>query len=586
MIDMCEVIYRGRRVEFGQCDVYDAALQIDLERSRFHEMDFLRYIEAVGVSGAYVDAGAGVGMHTLFFALYCNADRVYSFELRSDTVEILENNVNRNAVADRVKVFSHGLSDRCENVPIGDSDGRVTGLCQPLDETVDYPISLMRIDVGGMEHKVLLGAKRILTEYRPLVFAAASTSAARASIEAFLAEFGYRPTGRLFNTTPTYEFAYSGQVTRDSEVTTRGESRVREVGPMVSRSLLHRRYWHIPDVPAIGLTWTDDQLVGEAKVRGRGKVNISNDDKGFDQPPVDEAFIVDPRAPYFLQINGEKDDAVNIAAFVVQYNMDGRTVSQRCGFHPRLFVPVKLAADTARIRIALRVTGVGAFHIDAVTLHHPPRAKPAVFKQATGITFRDSREYWEARYRRGGTSGEGSYGHLAEFKSEILNAFVKEHDVHGVIEFGCGDGHQLSFADYPAYLGLDVSQTAIALCMQQYADDRSKSFLWYDSQHAQNFGNFLRADLTLSLDVIFHLLEDEVYYQHLRDLFEASDKYVTVYASNRADIADPNPHVRHREFTPDVERMFPQFEMFRRVPNKYVQGTLSDFFFYRRKGTT
>jgi hypothetical protein len=41
--------------------------------------------------------------------------------------------------------------------------------------------------------------------------------------------------------------------------------------------------------------------------------------------------------------------------------------------------------------------------------------------------FQGSESYWKTRYEAGGNSGDGSYNHLAEFKAEILNAFVSEN---------------------------------------------------------------------------------------------------------------------------------------------------------------
>jgi hypothetical protein len=93
------------------------------------------------------------------------------------------------------------------------------------------------------------------------------------------------------------------------------------------------------------------------------------------------------------------------------------------------------------------------------------------------VAFRGSATYWEQNYARGGTSGPGSYGHLALGKAAFLNTFVREHDVRSVIEFGCGDGAQLSLADYPSYVGLEVSRSAIARCRHPFAGDAAKSFL-------------------------------------------------------------------------------------------------------------
>lgn len=88
----------------------------------------------------------------------------------------------------------------------------------------------------------------------------------------------------------------------------------------------------------------------------------------------------------------------------------------------------------------------------------------------------DPKKYWEERYSTGGNSGKGSYGALAEFKAATINRFVANHEVHSVIEFGSGDGNQLGLAEYPQYLGFDVSETAVRRCRDLFKADGSKSF--------------------------------------------------------------------------------------------------------------
>src|SRR5262245_51431247 len=78
--------------------------------------------------------------------------------------------------------------------------------------------------------------------------------------------------------------------------------------------------------------------------------------------------------------------------------------------------------------------------------------------------FIGSENYWKERYDSGGNSGDGSYGKLAEFKAEVLNRFIREENIEKIIEYGCGDGNQLKSADYPSYIGFDVSQKALNLC--------------------------------------------------------------------------------------------------------------------------
>jgi hypothetical protein len=60
------------------------------------------------------------------------------------------------------------------------------------------------------------------------------------------------------------------------------------------------------------------------------------------------------------------------------------------------------------------------------------------------FAFKSSETYWIARYKRGGDSGRGSYGKLAQFKAGVINKFVEANKINTIIEFGCGDGNQLT----------------------------------------------------------------------------------------------------------------------------------------------
>jgi SAM-dependent methyltransferase len=191
--------------------------------------------------------------------------------------------------------------------------------------------------------------------------------------------------------------------------------------------------------------------------------------------------------------------------------------------------------------------------------------------------LKDSKSYWESRYRLGLTSGSGSTGALAEFKARVLNDLVREQHVGSVIEFGCGDGTQLALAAYPRYLGLDVSPAAVELCRKRFAGDATKAFHLLDDPTAAP----PEADLALSLDVIYHLLEDAVYYRHLDDVFTASRRWVVIYSSNADDQA-PARHVRHRRFTDDVRERHPAFVLVRRIENPYPDESFAEFYVFER----
>ena len=90
----------------------------------------------------------------------------------------------------------------------------------------------------------------------------------------------------------------------------------------------------------------------------------------------------------------------------------------------------------------------------------------------------DAKNYWDCRYYKGRSSGDGSKGELAIYKSSFINSFVKKHNVNSVIEFGCGDGSQLSLGCYPYYIGYDISPNAITICKRKFPNDQKKTFVY------------------------------------------------------------------------------------------------------------
>jgi len=182
--------------------------------------------------------------------------------------------------------------------------------------------------------------------------------------------------------------------------------------------------------------------------------------------------------------------------------------------------------------------------------------------------FPGSQSYWEQRYATGGHSGAGSYGRLAEYKAQVLNGFVAEHCVQSVVEFGCGDGSQLTLAQYPRYLGLDVSRTSILRCAEHFASDPTKSFILYDPECFYDRAGLLQADLAISLDVIYHLVEDRVFSTYMAHLTQSARRYLIVYSSNKEG-GESEPHVRHRQFTSWLGAHAPQWSLVEHLPNPY-----------------
>lgn len=211
----------------------------------------------------------------------------------------------------------------------------------------------------------------------------------------------------------------------------------------------------------------------------------------------------------------------------------------------------------------------------------------AIMTPVKAFTFPGSKQYWESRYAAGDTSGQGSYGDLAKFKAEVLNNFVHRNNIKSVVEFGCGDGAQLALAEYPQYLGLDISKAAINLCSNRFSEDETKCFtLYLPEKFHENIQQY-EADLAISLDVIYHLVEEAVFNTYMHHLFISAKRYVIIYSSN-FDKRMYQQHIRHRKFSRWIEKNQPRWKLIDHIPNRYpvkaqgAYGSFADFHIYSK----
>ena len=212
----------------------------------------------------------------------------------------------------------------------------------------------------------------------------------------------------------------------------------------------------------------------------------------------------------------------------------------------------------------------------------------ALKKTAANMRSRTTEDYWENRYAKDGDSGSGSYGEHAEFKAEIINNFVLTNRINSVIEFGCGDGNQLSLAKYPLYTGVDVSQTVLNRCRVKFSGDPTKTFLHSSEYNGQT------AECALSLDVLYHLVEDEIFEDYMQCLFSAASRFVVIYSSDvkpdelKVRNFEMGKHVRHRYITGYITQHYSEWKLVERIPNRYPynwqtgEGSFSEFFVYSR----
>ena len=168
------VVYGGREVKFHDIDPADADhIEGRLLDGCWYELPNLEYIRDLGVKGNYVDVGAYVGTHALYFALFCSAHHVYAFEPQLWAYKKLVKNTRFNAEG-TISVSNAALG-------AAHSTGSMLSVCMTnrggtflkpgndvVVETLDSfnleDVKLIKIDVEGADYGVILGGRETVAK--------------------------------------------------------------------------------------------------------------------------------------------------------------------------------------------------------------------------------------------------------------------------------------------------------------------------------------------------------------------------------------------------------------------------------------
>lgn len=187
-----------------------------LSKGRFYEQKLLKYIQKQEISGVYIDVGANIGNHSVFFGLFTKAEKVLGIEPNVKVFSVLQKNVKQNSLNEKIElhnVAAGAKKGKCAlkidpSDEIGGSqviDGNEIDQIK-LDQFAKHQIGLIKADVEGFEKYVLEGAHKILAKHKPELFIEASNKQYYAEVYDLIKEYGYQPIA-TFNNTATYHFS-------------------------------------------------------------------------------------------------------------------------------------------------------------------------------------------------------------------------------------------------------------------------------------------------------------------------------------------------------------------------------------------
>lgn len=181
-----------------------------LKKGRWYEQEMLSHISNLRLPGIYLDVGANIGNHTVYFAANTACTRVFSFEPEEYPRKLLREFIDLNDLSLTVDIVPLAVSERPGEVSYftmtGAPEGAKSGNACRLDDIVAEPVALIKLDIEGGEASALRGASAILQRDKPAIFVEIHDDHQMSEVMSAIGPIGYKSTGNVFNASPTYEF--------------------------------------------------------------------------------------------------------------------------------------------------------------------------------------------------------------------------------------------------------------------------------------------------------------------------------------------------------------------------------------------
>lgn len=203
----------------------------------FYEINLLEYIyriksffQSKDKKNIVLDVGANIGNHSIFFGSFI-ANHLIAIEPNPEVLPILRNNLSKNiesytlfesAVGEKEGLGTIFFPEYSANnygeakidsesetgsIKISTVDSIISSWKQK--EKNSFTVSLIKIDVEGMELQVLKGAKKTILEYKPHIFAEAETKEEFKKVYSYLKSLGYKKLPGHWAATPVHQYVYN-----------------------------------------------------------------------------------------------------------------------------------------------------------------------------------------------------------------------------------------------------------------------------------------------------------------------------------------------------------------------------------------
>ncbi len=187
--------------------------------------------------------------------------------------------------------------------------------------------------------------------------------------------------------------------------------------------------------------------------------------------------------------------------------------------------------------------------------------------------FKRKNIYWNNRYIKGGSSGNGSIGKLKKWKWDQINSII-DITKKSIIDVGNGDLSFWKNINEPiSYIGIDISQY---IQEKNQIQKSNWNFLTGNITELHN----IQAEVVFCLDVLFHITDHNDFISILQNLSIYAKEVLFIYTWFHNPNAD-NHYQKYYNFQSYLD-IFKDYTIECRIPNAEIDS-IGTLWIFKRK---
>lgn len=210
---MIEFNYNNRKYCFNSYEENDYLYNYLNNSKIFYEITLLEKLRDIVNLGIFIDLGANIGNHSVYFATQCKCEHIICVEPEKHMADVLEQNLKANNVKNYqvIKKAITNFKGFVKLCPVQDSTCKIIAKggdieCSTIDDLFGdlTGIKLLKMDIEWQEVNAIRHAEKFLKNNKPVIAVELVDEDMFKEFDSIMKQYGYKTDGVNYATTPTY----------------------------------------------------------------------------------------------------------------------------------------------------------------------------------------------------------------------------------------------------------------------------------------------------------------------------------------------------------------------------------------------